>query len=100
MGTELQSKMYMQGYYPLRGLKNNAGRGDWRLHQEQKTMRSGQYQDVFLTRPDMDGYEEYEKELLRETILKHETIFRNQVCLFQTFFFYAMKLDFDAFPVI
>ncbi|XP_018821357.1 uncharacterized protein LOC108991532 isoform X1 [Juglans regia] len=79
MGTEVQSKMYLQGYYPLRGLNNNAGKGAWLLHQEQKTMRSGRYQDIFLTRPDMDGYEEYEKELLRQTILKHETIFRNQL---------------------
>ncbi|KAG6656980.1 uncharacterized protein LOC122307098 isoform X2 [Carya illinoinensis] len=79
MGTEVQSKMYLQGYYSLRGLNNNAGKGAWLLHQEQKTMRSGRYQDIFLTRPDMDGYEEYEKELLRQTILKHETIFRNQL---------------------
>ncbi|KAG6720957.1 hypothetical protein I3842_03G088100 [Carya illinoinensis] len=81
MGAEVQCKMYLQGYYSLKDLDNNAGKGTWPLHQEQKILRSGQpqYQDMFLTRPDIHRYEEYEKELLRQTILKHETIFRHQL---------------------
>lgn len=87
MGTEVQSKMYLQGYYSLRDLNNNAGKGSWPLHCEQKTLRSGQYHEIFLTRPEMDGYDGHDKELLRQTILKHETVFRQQVCLFKPFSF-------------
>lgn len=85
MGTKVQSKMLL-GHYPSRGLNTNGGTGSWPLHQEQKTLR-GQYHNIFFQRPERNGHEGYQKEHLRQTILKHETIFRHQVGLLPTFFF-------------
>lgn len=79
MGTEVQYKMYLPGYYSLLDVTNNAGKASWPLHHEKKSSISGQYHDMFLTRPYMDGYEGYDMEKLRQTILKHEAIFRHQL---------------------
>lgn len=81
MGTEVQSKMYLQGYYSLMDLNNDSGKGSWHVHSDQKTLqRNGQYHEIFLSRPVMDGYDGHDKEVLRQTILKHETLFRHQLC--------------------
>ncbi|KAH7554528.1 hypothetical protein ACOSQ2_028314 [Xanthoceras sorbifolium] len=77
MGTEVQSKMYMPGYYSLRDLNDNAGNGSWSLHQQKKIF--GQYREFFLTRPAIDVNEGNDKEQLRQTILKHECVFKHQL---------------------
>lgn len=80
MGTEVQSKMYLPGpgYYSIRDLDDNAGNGRrWDPHG--RTSKSGQYYDMFLASSSIDGYSGYEKQQLRQTILNHEFIFRNQL---------------------
>uniref|UniRef100_A0A5B6YXA3 DUF863 domain-containing protein n=1 Tax=Davidia involucrata TaxID=16924 RepID=A0A5B6YXA3_DAVIN len=79
MGTEIQSKTYLPGYYSMKDLNNNAGSSIWGLYHEDKTLKYGQYFESFLTRPAMDGYLGYDREQLRQTILKHESIFRHQL---------------------
>ncbi|KAK0584980.1 hypothetical protein LWI29_021655 [Acer saccharum] len=64
MGAEVQSKMYMPGYYSLRDQQKNI---------------FGEYRDFFLTRPAIDVNERNDKEQLRETILKHECVFKHQL---------------------
>ncbi|KAK4851808.1 hypothetical protein QYF36_018596 [Acer negundo] len=64
MGAEVQSKMYMPGYYSLRDQQKNI---------------FGEYHDFFLTRPAIDVNEGNDKEHLRETILNHECVFKHQL---------------------
>ncbi|XP_031286627.1 uncharacterized protein LOC116145325 [Pistacia vera] len=77
MGTEVQSKMYLPGYYSLRDLNDNTGSGSWSLCQQSNMF--GQYHDFFLTRQAIDVNEEHDKQHLRQTILKHESMFRHQL---------------------
>lgn len=79
MGTEIQSKTYFPGYDSMPDLNNNAANGMWALYYEDKTLNSGQLHDSFLSRQTGNGYFAYEKEQVRQTILKHESIFRHQV---------------------
>ncbi|XP_015879824.3 uncharacterized protein LOC107415920 isoform X1 [Ziziphus jujuba] len=81
MGTEVQSKMYLPGCYSMKDLSNSASYGGWSLHHESKPLKNGQHYDIFLTRPIVDGFDfdGYNKEQLRQTIMKHESIFRHQV---------------------
>ncbi|PON65984.1 hypothetical protein PanWU01x14_112110 [Parasponia andersonii] len=81
MGTEVESKMYLPGYYSSKDIGNNAGYGGWSLHHESNTLKNGQHYGIFLSKPTLDGvdYDAYDKEKLRQTIMKHESIFRHQV---------------------
>ncbi|GLU01841.1 hypothetical protein SLE2022_191230 [Rubroshorea leprosula] len=75
MGTEVQSKMHLPGYYSLRDLSSDTGKVSWPLHHEKKNFEP--YNNLFLTRPAIDIGCDMEQ--LRETILKHESIFRHQL---------------------
>ncbi|KAM7510097.1 hypothetical protein LguiB_008972 [Lonicera macranthoides] len=79
MGTEIQSKTYFPGYDSMPDLNNNAATGMWALYYEDKTLNSGQLYDSLLTRQTGNGYFGYEKQVVRQTILKHESIFRHQL---------------------
>lgn len=79
MGTEVQSKMYIPSYYSMRDVNDDASNSGWSLHHENKSLMNGQYYDLFLTRQTVEGYLGFEKEQLRQTILRHESIFRHQV---------------------
>lgn len=74
--------MYQPGYYSLRDLNENSSNGSWPLHQQNNLF--GQHRDLFLTRPAIDINQEYDKEQLRQTILKHDSMFRHQVLFSQT----------------
>ncbi|XP_044504565.1 uncharacterized protein LOC123224882 [Mangifera indica] len=77
MGTEVQSKMYLPVYYSLRDLNDNTGSGSWSLCQQSNTF--GQYHDFFMSRQAIDVKEEHDKQQLRQTILKHESMFKHQL---------------------
>ncbi|PQP97625.1 uncharacterized protein Pyn_18229 [Prunus yedoensis var. nudiflora] len=80
MGTEVQSKMYLPGYYSVQKLSSNVvGHGSWSLLHENKNLKNGQQYELFLTRPIMDGFHGCDKEQMRQTILKHESVFRHQL---------------------
>ncbi|KAJ4961778.1 hypothetical protein NE237_021688 [Protea cynaroides] len=79
MGTKVQCKSYLPGYYSMRDLNSDANNGGWPVYYEDKTLKSGQYYNGFLLRPSTDAYLGYDKEMLKQTMLKHEAIFRDQV---------------------
>lgn len=99
MGTEVQSKMYLPGpgYYTIRDLDDNAINGSWNLHHETRALKSGQYYEMFLTGPSIEGYSGYDKQQMRQTILNHEVTFRHQVCFFPILFRY--KFEFYGYMV-
>ncbi|KAI8534036.1 hypothetical protein RHMOL_Rhmol10G0057300 [Rhododendron molle] len=60
-------------------LNEGAGSGIWMLYHEPKTLTNDQSYNLFVTRPTLDGYWGCDKEHLRQTILKHESLFRYQL---------------------
>ncbi|XP_024978328.1 uncharacterized protein LOC112515654 [Cynara cardunculus var. scolymus] len=79
MGAKVQSKTHFPG--SMMDLNNGFCNGVWDLYHDDKSrMISGpgnsQHFDYFLTRQATDGYA---KEQIRQTILKHESIFRHQL---------------------
>ena len=94
MGTEVQSKMYIPSYYSMRDVNDDASNSSWSLHHENKALMNGQYYDLFLTRQTVEGYLGYEKEQLRQTILRHESIFRHQVLFVMLLLFLFLFLFF------
>ncbi|KAL8117178.1 hypothetical protein AgCh_015183 [Apium graveolens] len=76
MGTKLHSKAYFPGYYS-RDL-SNAGNGMWAVYDEGKSFQNGQVNDSFLASSTVDRCIGYSKENVRQTILKHESMFREQ----------------------
>ncbi|KAF5735569.1 hypothetical protein HS088_TW15G01077 [Tripterygium wilfordii] len=79
MGTEVESKMYLPECNHLRDVNDSAGSGGWALNYENRNLKSDQYGGTFSFRPLTDEYVGYYKDQLRQTILKHEYIFRHQV---------------------
>lgn len=77
MGTKLHSKAYFPGYYS-RDL-SNAGNGMWAVFDDGKSFQNGQVNDSFLASSTVDRYIGYNKEKVRQTILKHESVFREQL---------------------
>ncbi|XP_043724783.1 uncharacterized protein LOC122671557 isoform X2 [Telopea speciosissima] len=79
MGTKVQCKRYLPGYCSMRDLNADANNGSWPVYYDDKTLKSGQYYGGFLPRPSTDVYLGYDKEMLKQTMLKHEAIFQDQV---------------------
>lgn len=80
MGTKIQSKTYLPGCYP--NMDVNTSNGMWALYGKDKNLNNGLLNNSFLASSTMTRYIGYDKERVKQTILKHESEFRNQVCLF------------------
>ncbi|KAK6928147.1 Protein of unknown function DUF863, plant, partial [Dillenia turbinata] len=76
MVTEVQCKAYLPGYYSTKDL-NDENR--WPLYYEERALGNGEYYDMLFRRPTIDSYLGDNKAQLRQTILKHELIFRQQL---------------------
>ncbi|XP_022726036.1 uncharacterized protein LOC111282286 [Durio zibethinus] len=87
MGTKVQSKSYLPGYYSMRYLNEDSNSCSWPLRYGDKTLTNGQYYTSFFPRPSIDAYPRYDKDVLKRTMLEHEAIFKNQVselhCLYR-----------------
>ncbi|XP_041014533.1 uncharacterized protein LOC121257556 [Juglans microcarpa x Juglans regia] len=79
MGTKVHCKSYLPGFYPMRDLNENSNSCSWPLYYGDKTMVNGQYYNAFLPRAATDLYPGYDKDVVKQTILKHEETFRTQV---------------------
>ncbi|KAH7660727.1 hypothetical protein IHE45_15G012200 [Dioscorea alata] len=77
MGTKVQCKSYMPGYYPMRGHDDDRN-GNWSMFYDGSRAPNGHLYNAFMLKP-MNGYSEYDKEMLKRTMLEHEAIFRKQV---------------------
>ncbi|CBI27248.3 unnamed protein product, partial [Vitis vinifera] len=79
MGTKVQCKSYLPGYYSMRDLNEDSNSGGWPLYYGDKTLTNGQYYNGFLPRAIADAYTGYDKDVLKQTMLEHEAIFKDQV---------------------
>ncbi|XP_004298397.1 PREDICTED: uncharacterized protein LOC101294655 [Fragaria vesca subsp. vesca] len=79
MGTKMQCKSYLPGYYSVRDLNEDPNNCSWPLYYGDKTLPNTQYYNGFLQRAPIDAYQGYGKDAVKQTMLKHEAIFKNQV---------------------
>ncbi|CAL1360313.1 unnamed protein product [Linum trigynum] len=79
MGTKVQRESYIPGYFQMRDLSDESNSCSWPQYYGDKTFANGQYYNGFLPRAITDTYSGYDKDLVKRTMLEHETIFRNQL---------------------
>lgn len=79
MGTKLQCKRYLPGFCSMSDLNSNGTNIPWLVNHENKSRKRNQCTDSVLSLQLVDGYFECDKEKVRQTILKHEKVFRHQV---------------------
>lgn len=60
-------------------LNNDGTNTPWLLNHENKSRKRSQCTDSVLSSQPIDGFLECDKEKMRQTILKHETVFRHQL---------------------
>lgn len=65
--------------YSSRDLNMGANGSAWPAYNHEKTLISGHSYNVFLPMLTKDQFLVHDKEILRQTMLKHESIFRDQV---------------------
>lgn len=87
MGTQVHCKGYLPSYYSMRDLNEDSNSSSWPLFYGDKTLPNGQYCNGFTSRTITDAYPGYDKDILKQKMLEHEAIFKNQViltfCLFR-----------------
>ncbi|TYH96587.1 hypothetical protein ES332_A12G187200v1 [Gossypium tomentosum] len=79
MGTKVQLKSYLPGYYSMRDLNEDSNSCCWPHYYGDKTLTNGQYCTSFFSRAIVDVYPGYDKDSLKRIMLEHEAIFKNQV---------------------
>lgn len=65
----------------MRDLNEDSNSSSWPLFYGDKTVLNGQYCNGFASRTVTDAYPGYDKDILKQKMLEHEAIFRNQVML-------------------
>ncbi|KAI3452883.1 hypothetical protein Pfo_009546 [Paulownia fortunei] len=80
MGTKIHCKSYLPGFYSMRDLNEDSSSSSWPLFYGDKTVPNGQYYNGFMPRTLVDGYPGHDKDALKQKMLEHEAVFKNQVC--------------------
>ncbi|XP_022131616.1 uncharacterized protein LOC111004745 isoform X2 [Momordica charantia] len=79
MGTKVQCKSSLPGFHPMRELSNDSNSHSWHLFYGERTFTNSQYHNVFLPRASANGYLGDDKDVVKQKMLEHEAIFKNQV---------------------
>ena len=81
-------------------LNEDSNSCNWPLFYGDKTLTTGQYYNGFLPSATVDAYSGYNRDVVKQTMLEHEAIFKNQVmcaqCPFFFFFSTNMKMHIDS----
>lgn len=79
MGTKVELDNFLPGYYSMRDLNRDSNGGSWPAYYGDNGFPNGQYYYGFLPRSFTDSYPGNKKDLLKQKMLEHEAIFKNQV---------------------
>ncbi|KAL3501473.1 hypothetical protein ACH5RR_035922 [Cinchona calisaya] len=79
MGTQVHCESYLPGYYSMRDLNEDSNGSSWPLFYGDKTITNGQYYNGYIPKAIADAYPGYDKDQLKQKMLEHEAIFKNQV---------------------
>ncbi|KAL0372496.1 UNVERIFIED_CONTAM: hypothetical protein Scaly_0931200 [Sesamum calycinum] len=63
----------------MRDLNEDSSSSSWPFFNGDKTVQNGQYYNGFMPRTSVDGYPGHEKDALKQKMLEHEAVFKNQV---------------------
>lgn len=63
----------------MRELSNDSNSHSWHLFYGERTFTNSQYHNVFLPRASANGYLGDDKDVVKQKMLEHEAIFKNQV---------------------
>lgn len=78
MGTEVYYKSQVPGYYSMRDINEDSNSSSWSSFYGDKNLSNGQYYNGFTSRAATE-YPGYEKHVLKQKMLEHEAVFKNQV---------------------
>ncbi|KAL6573490.1 hypothetical protein OROHE_001949 [Orobanche hederae] len=80
MGTKVHCKSYLPGYYhSMRDLNEDSSSSSWPICCGNKPTINGQYYNGLMQSTTTDGYPGYGKDALKQKMLEHEAVFKNQV---------------------
>ncbi|XP_059655759.1 uncharacterized protein LOC132302810 isoform X2 [Cornus florida] len=79
MGTKVHCKSYLPAYYSMRNHDDNSNSSSWHLFHGDKTLANGQFYNSFFPWSVADAYPSHDKVALKQKMLEHEAIFKNQV---------------------
>ncbi|KAF6171750.1 hypothetical protein GIB67_007271 [Kingdonia uniflora] len=79
MGTAVHCKTYSRAFHSMRDLNEDANNGNWPLYCGDSTLKNGPCYTSQSPSTTADGYLKYDKEVMRQTMLKQDAIFRDQV---------------------
>lgn len=89
MGTKVQCKSYLPGYNnSMRDLNEDSNSSSWpHFYGDKSSLTNAQYyNNNFMPRTVTDSYPGYDKDVLKQKMLEHETIFKSQVYPSSTFY--------------
>lgn len=79
----MHEKGVLPGYYSMRDLNEDSTSSNWPLFYGDRTpLANGPYCNGFASRSVMDTCSGYNKDAVKQKMLEHEAIFKNQVHLF------------------
>ncbi|GKC58966.1 actin-binding FH2 [Tanacetum coccineum] len=80
MGTEVHCKSSFERYYSMRDVNEDSNSSSWPLfYGDNKALTNGHYYNGFVPRTVADAYPGCDKEAIKQKMLEHEAIFKNQV---------------------
>lgn len=79
MGTKVHCKSNTLGYYSMTDMNEDSTSSSWSPYYGDKSLLNGQYYNGMLHKTVREEYTGYEKDVLREKMIEHDTIFKNQV---------------------
>ncbi|XP_022843675.1 uncharacterized protein LOC111367169 isoform X2 [Olea europaea var. sylvestris] len=79
MGTKIQANTCLPQCYSVMDIDGNSSNYTKSVYQDDQLLRNGQYHYLPMSEKSSNGYFKYDLEVARQTILKHESIFRNQL---------------------
>ncbi|MFS7992824.1 hypothetical protein Hanom_Chr12g01086821 [Helianthus anomalus] len=79
MGTEVQYKSSFEEYYAMGDVNEDSNSSSWPVFYGEKPLTNGHYYNGFIPRTVADANPGCDKEMLKQRMLEHEAIFKNQV---------------------
>ncbi|KAK6129207.1 hypothetical protein DH2020_037037 [Rehmannia glutinosa] len=79
MGTKIQANAFFREYHSVIDLNGSTSNDMRSIYHENQILKNGQINDSFPSLKCKNGYSGYDLQKVRQTILEHESIFRNQL---------------------
>lgn len=85
MGTEVHYKNSFAGYHSMRNANEDSNNSSWLFYGD-NTLTNGHYYDALTPRTVTDAYPGQDKDELKQKMIHHEAVFKNQVSFTEIIF--------------